>query len=76
MVNDKEESVREIMAERWDLGEDLMRKLANDTSYIVRRNIALNKKASDELIEKLAHDEDEDVRLVVQHRLEDAVNDA
>ena len=64
------------MAERWDLDEDLMRKLANDTDYIVRRNIALNEQASDELIEMLAHDEDEDVRLAVQHRLEDAVNDA
>ena len=64
------------MAERWDLDEDLMRKLANDTSYIVRRNIALNEKASDELIEQLAHDEDEEVRLAIRRRLEDALNDA
>ena len=61
--------MRSILAEKRNLPSDIFKVLSKDSSSLVRRKIAANKKTPLVMVGNLANDEDEDVARVAKFRL-------
>lgn len=61
--------VRVFVAMKRSLSAGLFQRLANDEDSVVRQQIAANKKAPREIVERLSHDADEDVARVARFNL-------
>lgn len=64
-----DEIVRSILAEKRNLPSDIFKLLSKDSSSLVRKKIAANKKTPLVMVGNLANDEDEDVARVAKFRL-------